>query len=464
MPPSILYELYNLSLSEGTGIATYARNTVSTAVNLGYDVDGLFNSEVGLNRKDPLMAEVGFFDRRAQSRWPLVEAMETAYRFVVGAPEGLTMQRLAMTGVVLDLANPKGRFSDYRNVYVARRFMALSRFHFKRYGRSVTLYPPTKPDIFHATQPIPVRILGARNIYTIHDLVPLRLPSMTLDDKKFFINMVRHLGATADHIVTVSEASRRDLIDIAGISEDRITNTFQAVSIPPKLAAMPDDQVAATVRNAFNLDSGGYYLFFGAIEPKKNLSRVIDAHVGSGTPCPLIIAGGLGWDYDKDLEKLDAAKSPYFQMVEQKIVPCQKIRRVGRVSQAHLVALIRGARALIFPSLYEGFGLPVLEAMSLGTPVITSNSSALAEVAGDAALTVNPLDVEEIALAIKALDADEALRLDLSLRGRQQAKKFSPERYAERLGRLYARLGARPPRVPLAAAVQNHEPANVLPE
>ncbi len=458
MPPSILYELYNLGLAEGTGIATYARNTVQSATKAGYAVDGLFHSETQLSRKDPVMAEVAFFDRRSQRTSPTFRGAENALRYLFGAIDGVTLHQLAKTGVVLDLANPKSLFSAYRNVYVARRFMDLSRFHFKRFGRSIRIRPPVRPDIFHATQPIPLRVPGALNIYTIHDLVPLRLPSATLDDKKFFLNMVRRLGATADHIVTVSEASRRDLIDIAGIPEEKITNTYQAVSIPPKLAAMADDEVANILRNAFNLDMRGYHLFFGAIEPKKNLGRIIDAYVGSGSPCPLVIAGGLGWDYQAELERLEAVKSPYYQMVEQKIVPREKIRRVGRVPQNHLVALIRGARALIFPSLYEGFGLPVLEAMTLGTPVITSNTSALAEVAGDAALTVNPFRADEIAEAIRTLDADEALRRDLSWRGREQAKKFSPERYVERLDALYAKLLRR---APLASpALASNSPAS----
>jgi glycosyltransferase involved in cell wall biosynthesis len=102
-----------------------------------------------------------------------------------------------------------------------------------------------------------------------------------------------------------------------------------------------------------------------------------------------------------------------------------------------LVSLIRGARATLFPSLYEGFGLPVLESMLLGTPVLTSTAGSLPEVAGDAALVVDPYDVDAIRDGIRTLDADEALRDDLSARGRQQAAKFSPERYQERLADAY---------------------------
>ncbi len=105
-----------------------------------------------------------------------------------------------------------------------------------------------------------------------------------------------------------------------------------------------------------------------------------------------------------------------------------------------LVDLIRGARALVFPSLYEGFGLPVLEAMQLGTPVVTSRTSSLPEIAGEAALYVNPYDIVDIAKAIKTIAADRDLRAELSRRGRQQAALFSVERYRERVADLYQRL------------------------
>jgi glycosyltransferase involved in cell wall biosynthesis len=115
--------------------------------------------------------------------------------------------------------------------------------------------------------------------------------------------------------------------------------------------------------------------------------------------------------------------------------------RFEYVSIPMLVTLIRGARAVVFPSLYEGFGLPVLEAMQLGTPVVTSRTSSLPEIAGDAALYVNPYDTYQIAQAIKTISADDGLRAELSRRGRAQAELFSMARYRERVAALYERLG-----------------------
>jgi glycosyltransferase involved in cell wall biosynthesis len=115
----------------------------------------------------------------------------------------------------------------------------------------------------------------------------------------------------------------------------------------------------------------------------------------------------------------------------------RKVKRLSYLPYSQLVLLMRGARALLWPSIYEGFGLPILEAMTLGTPVMTSNAACLPEIAGDAALLVDALDVEGITKAIRTLDSDDDLRLELQRRGPQQAKKFSPEKYQERVGALY---------------------------
>ena len=108
---------------------------------------------------------------------------------------------------------------------------------------------------------------GCPNIHTVHDIIPLRLPYATLDDKRYFLRLVEHLSRTADHIVTVSEFSRRDIIRFFGIPESRITNTWQAVGIPEKLLAKSDDAVADELCHAFRLDMKEYFLFCGAIEP-----------------------------------------------------------------------------------------------------------------------------------------------------------------------------------------------------
>ena len=297
-----------------------------------------------------------------------------------------------------------------------------------------------RPDIFHASHAVPLAVKGCPNIYTIHDLVPLRLPHTTLDDKKHVYRLLTKLARTADHIVTVSEYSRQDIIRELGVDEKRVTNTYQAVDVPAEVLARSKDEIATELHALFGLEFREYFLFCGAIEPKKNVSRLIDAYAASGTKYPLILAGGGGWQNDGDLRKIDAERFVNFRIDGGVVRRERQVQRLEYLPRDQLMALIRGARALLFPSIYEGFGLPVVEAMLLGTPVVTSNVSSLPEVAGDAALLVDPYSTEAISRAIVALDQDDDLCRDHSQRGQVQAQKFSADAYDGRLSALYSEL------------------------
>jgi len=182
----------------------------------------------------------------------------------------------------------------------------------------------------------------------------------------------------------------------------------------------------------FGLDLFGYLLFYGALEPKKNVRRLIEAYLAAGVDVPLVIVLGEGWQNEAE-QRLLAEQSANGRGPA-------RIRRLDYLDLASLIALIRGARAVVFPSLYEGFGLPVLEAMALGAPVVASREAALPEIAGDAALLVDPYDGEAIRRAIVTIVADADLRAELSRRGRQRAALFSLDRYRERVAALYAAL------------------------
>jgi glycosyltransferase involved in cell wall biosynthesis len=207
--------------------------------------------------------------------------------------------------------------------------------------------------------------------------------------------------------------------------------------VPQSLKNRTDDDVAQEIEGVFGLDWRGYFIFFGAVEPKKNLARVIEAYLASGVTAPLVIIGGKGW-----LQQ-DATRLVYNDLVEISVVRDGVIRRADRIRVydympfALLVSLIRGARATLLPSLYEGFGLPVLESMLLRTPVLTSTEGSLAEIAGEGALLVDPYDTQAIRQAIVALDRDADLRADLIMRGEAQAARFSEEAYNLRLAELY---------------------------
>jgi glycosyltransferase involved in cell wall biosynthesis len=344
---TVLYEAFNLTRRDGTGIKTYVSNLARTASGLGYKAHALLSTERFLSRKDPLLAELSFFDaRRASGR--LTKYVHDPLRFLIGSPFGIATTMLPRTGTVIDpLAGSADSEKKFEELHVAWRFTDVARHHFKRYQRSAALRVAETPTIFHASHAIPLKVHGAINIYTIHDIVPLRLPYATLDNKKYFLETVRHLCRSADHIVTVSEHSRRDIISLFGISEDRITNTYQAVEIPERLLAQPDDDVALFVERVLGLAPKSYFLFYGALEPKKNISRLIDAYAASGVARPLVIVGGLGWDYDDTVAQIDQEHFSSYRISADRITREKKVRRFDHMSFPNLVALIRCARGVI---------------------------------------------------------------------------------------------------------------------
>ena len=224
----------------------------------------------------------------------------------------------------------------------------------------------------------------------------------------------------------MSEASKKDIINFFGIPEDRITNTYQAVDIPAQYRDKPISDVKTDVTGLFGLNYKQYFLFFGAIEPKKNVGRMIEAYLASGVTDPLVILGKKAWKSEEELRLVDARND--------------RVLQLDYASFPLLVSLIRGAKAVLFPSLYEGFGLPALEAMLLGTPVLTSNTASMPEVVGDAALQVNPYDVRAMVEGIRALDSDAELRGRLADAGPMRAQLFSPERYQARLSGVYGKF------------------------
>jgi glycosyltransferase involved in cell wall biosynthesis len=426
-------------MGKGSGIATYARNLNSTLRSLGYQTQILYGPTQGLT-KDPLLNEISLFD--APTPPSLLKWVNEFKRDLWGLrnPLGRTAVGLVSTGEVItrqveQAAPAHDRTWIAQDIFhgANRAYSALGRFTPLRFDGEAA----HRPDIVHWTCTLPIRAPQARNIYTIHDLVPLRLPFATLDNKRRFLAMCREIRDTADHLVTVSEHSKQDLVRILGVKPDDVTVTYQSVDLPAAMLARPDADVAREVEGVFGLGWRDYFIFFGAVEPKKNLARVIEAYLASGVSAPLVIIGGKAWLDDDEIQMM------YEDIVEVSALRDGKIRRDDRVRRYEylpfrlLTSLIRGAKATLLPSLYEGFGLPVLESMLLGTPVLSSTAGALPEIAGDGALLVDPYDTLAIRKAIEALDADEGLRSDLVERGARQAAKFSPAAYQERLGRLY---------------------------
>lgn len=426
----VLIDGYNLGLEKGTGVATYARNLSEEVGRLGHRTSVLYGHG-GTSARDPLLREIAFFDGETGRR-------QSRLRDLTGivSPLAARAQQVPVTGRVV-ARQFGGRLPHHDVLYGAPDIFrrAHGRFHAWRAFTDVRVPEPV--DVAHWTYPLPLRVPGAANLYTLHDLVPLRLPYTTLDNKRRYLALLRAIVARADHVVTVSDCSRRDIIDLTGIGPDRVTNTYQSVAIPPRLLAKPEAQVAREVEGALGAGYKDYFLFWGSIEPKKNIGRIVEAYLASSIETPLVIVGARAWRAEGELRLLDALAA---RPADKRDARRGRIIQVPYVPFALLVSLIRGAKAALFPSLYEGFGLPVLEAMLLGTPVLCADTASLPEVAGSAALSVDPYDVAAIAEGMRALDADADLRADLAERGLAQAASFSTERYRARLAALYQRF------------------------
>src|SRR5262249_24089378 len=145
-------------------------------------------------------------------------------------------------------------FARFDNVFAATNLDRLARYHFARHGKRAWVKLGQSPSLFHATQAIAIGVQKCANVYTVHDIVPLRLPYTTLDNKKYYLNLMRHLCRTSDHIVTVSEFSKTDIIKLFSIDENRITNTYQAVQLPAKVLGWSVDQVASILEHSFELN------------------------------------------------------------------------------------------------------------------------------------------------------------------------------------------------------------------
>ncbi len=432
---TILYDGLNLSLQKGTGVATYTRGLIQTVRSLGYQT-GIVHSVQSKLPRNPALREVVLFDDNSSRKLSPVAMGKRWARRRVGAPFGVTPTHVELTGTVI-LKSLQGNVLDSDYLYANNDLFATARQHFKNFGKSLPLSFAHRPDLLHCTYPIPVRARKALNICTIHDLVPLRLPYLTEDNKRYHYKMLTHLVKSVDHIVTVSETSRQDIIRFLGVEESRVTNTYQAVHVPLELREKPQDVAADEIAGIFNLDWKKYFLFFGAFEPKKNLSRLVEAYLSAKVDYPLIIVGAPGWKGDQTQLLIEDDRFRFFLQQDNRITPGRRIHRFDFVSYNLLVSLIRGARSVLFPSLYEGFGLPVLESMQLGTPVLTSTEGSVPEIAGDAALLIDPYNTESLRNAVRALANDQDLCDHLAELGPKQAAQFSPERYQQKIAALY---------------------------
>lgn len=268
-----------------------------------------------------------------------------------------------------------------------------------------------RPDIsFVPAHSLPLLAPG-RMAVTVHDLGFRHFPGAHPWWPWLYLHLSTAFSARRAGVVLAdSRATAADLTRFYGTPAAKIRVVYPGVDAP----VIGDIEA---VRDKYGLPPR-YFLFIGTLQPRKNIDRLVQAYARWRALCPhdaaaLVLAGGKGWLYDEN----------WFAGVDGVLTP-------GYVDEADKGALYAGALALVFPSLYEGFGFPVLEAMHCGTPVVCSNTSSLPELAGDAALLVDPLDADAIAGAMARLSADADLRRDLTARGHVQTRGFTWERAA----------------------------------
>jgi glycosyltransferase involved in cell wall biosynthesis len=259
-----------------------------------------------------------------------------------------------------------------------------------------------------------VPLIHPRTVVTIHDLGYLHFPQAHPPLARLYLDLSTRWNArVATHVIADSQATKDDLVRHYGTSPDKITVAYPGRD--ENLRRVDDPSAIEAVKRQHNI-SGEYLLYIGTLQPRKNIARLIRAfsalHARHST-LHLVLAGGKGWRYDDIF-----AEVKRLGLESQVLFP-------GRVAEEDKATLLSGAKALVFPSLYEGFGLPVVEAMQCGTPVICSNTSSLPEVASEAALLVDPLDVDALTQAMARLLDDADLRRTLIERGYAQAQKFS---------------------------------------
>ena len=293
--------------------------------------------------------------------------------------------------------------------------------HFARIPQD-SLFPGVA--LFHATDHLLPYFRRIKSVFTLHDLIFIFHPETHKPLNRWFLTLMmpRFLRA-ADAVIAVSECTKRDAVRFYGIPEEKITVIYEGVN-PRFRPASPE--TIASVRARYNLPEH-FILYVGTIEPRKNLTALLEAfhHLLATHDLRLVIVGKKGWLYEGFFLRLRELG------LEDRVI------FTGYVPDEDLPAIYSAAELFVFPSLYEGFGLPVLEAMACGVPVICSNTSSLPEVAGDAALLVDPTDVRALAGAMEQALTDEALRVTLRARGIERAQRFTWARAAQETMQVY---------------------------
>jgi glycosyltransferase involved in cell wall biosynthesis len=447
--PRILLDGSLLLQADQTGIGSYTRALAQVLQATGVRVDLLLSGTARPLRHVPGITMATQVFGRMPQRSPRIQALGMLWRTRLGYRRRLAGYPVPVEGMALDTLEP--RLPPHSALFNANQVRDHAHVVFARRGMFTEIAIDQQFSAMHWAGPVPIAVRGMPNIYTLHDLVPLRFPHFGVDIGGRAARMHAMIARRADHVITTSERSREDLVSVLGIPDERISVVYQH-SVPPPILRQEDAE--RLVSDVYGAEPGQYAFFCGAMEPKKNLYRLIEAFTLANTGQQLLLAGLPGW-LNADVRELIAR-------LRTSAVPGTDkplVQHLGYLPRRHVIALMQCCSFFAFPSVYEGFGLPVLEAMQVGVPVLTSTGGSLPEVAGDAAVLVNPLDVPGMMREIRDLASDWGKRAELAVMGKQQAAKFSLAAHAEQMTAAYRRLGVvltptaadgKPPTAPVA--------------
>lgn len=285
-----------------------------------------------------------------------------------------------------------------------------------------------RTDVFHGTNYVLPSIMNAQKVVTIHDMSFEIEPGWYPPEMKRTARLIHKSALKADMIIAISAATKNDIIKLYGISPDKITVIYYGSPSPLERTIL--EKKSEFIKNKYSLPDK-FFLFVGILEPRKNIKGIMESFKITrrrGLKHKLVLAGHPGWKTAEVMETLEK-----LGLKNDVIFP-------GYIENNELQYIYFLADAFVFPSLNEGFGLPILEAMSSSTPVITSNISSTAEVAGDSALLVSPHDSEQIADAMYRFAADPDLRREYIEKGKKRLEAFSWEETARKTLELYREL------------------------
>ncbi len=283
-------------------------------------------------------------------------------------------------------------------------------------------------DIYHGLSnelPLKIKGTGVRSVVTIHDLIFIRFPELyNRIDRNIYRRKVNYAVRTADRTIAISEQTKRDIIEFTNIKPEKISVIYQ--SVDPAFGKKSDSRHLSSIRDRYNLPAD-FMLYVGTIEKRKNLLNVVRAMVEGRVDLPLVVIG----------RETEYASEVHAYIRKHDV---RNVLFLKNVPSDDLPSIYQLAILFVYPSSYEGFGIPVLEAITSGIPVIAGKGSCLEETGGPDSVYVDPLDIGELSVQIKRLAGDEHLRRTMVEKGKRFAEQFSGENTTRKLHELYESL------------------------